>query len=659
MTEQADEQIVIASYNTSYPLDLHHSLLHPGLSDSAAIIGKAKKIVEGSDITEYIVYDSLVNFDKSLPNVEGETVLGNDKLSDDNIKIHNTLGNFRLQLADCISRNINTQLNDANKPSVYMLIEQSIHVNNTNMAYYGFAPEEKDKSHHNLKKYNLDEGTSTNKNEQYGILRRITKINANKTSPLLLDCCSTSANDVVSANEQFNIIYDNVVNTAAAGVAEGIAIVTDNTKFPLTNMLKWNRQKLPIVQKLVDKYTTPIGNDTDKVFFYSDDLGQIIEDNNVKLLNDETPDGFIVKKGDGPLVPDMGRPIMLTSCLKKDGVLHIFIAIHNLNMPQLRAIPKKAYPGLNTQINYDVGRKTILNDRKKLSELKLQKPDIVDADIVSINAEIVAINAEIEVINKQIAEFLIVYPKNKDTSDEILESLRNGIGNFVTKAFEKQNTEQLNLIKSVCVYMGGDFNDPGRLLLNKLNQKGINFTIGNQQFNAMFEFPNFGNTCCANADSVLEPTDPIPNTLGGINNDTFMKINKDYKEGFIEGTNFAFEGDTVSFAIASTTEPKSITHTVLLSAAENTNKNQPKYENNGVEVMPSDHYAVMASFSVAPQQGGGGKRRNNRNNYSMKRRNVTRKKNPRRTGMVYKSTNSPMKQTTRMRKNRKHKTKKI
>lgn len=43
----------------------------------------------------------------------------------------------------------------------------------------------------------------------------------------------------------------------------------------------------------------------------------------------------------------------------------------------------------------------------------------------------------------------------------------------------------------------------------------------------------------------------------------------------------------------------------------------------------------------------------------MKRRNVTRKKNPRRTGMVYKSTNSPMKQTTRMRKNRKHKTKKL
>ena len=694
-----EESIIIGSYNTSYPLDLHSGLLHNFLSESAAIVQKAIYLsgtttadtadnatatatatatadnttaatAENTDAAAAAAaadttFNNLVTFDKSInPLTTMPTDVNYDKL-----------GKFRLNLADCITEHIQQRLVDEpNKPDVYMLIEQSIHVDAENMAYYGLG--KINGKSIEMAKYDLTKNNPSIPNDNYGILRRINNIN-NTNPNLLFDCCTKSADKILTDQKQkFNIMYDNVVNTSTTGVAEGIAIITNNEKFPLNNMLKWKRKELPIPNKLgygkdkddkdKDDKDDKDKDDNHQVFFYSDDLGQIIENANNeldKLTGKEkifsiNKQQYYIKKGG--LISDMGRPIMLTACLTKQN-LDIFIAVHNLNLPQLRAIPVALFKQYT---------KDLINDNANKTEIAKNFRNIIEAD----------------------------YPKLAELKHDkvslktaICEKLRIGMGNFVTSAFTTGVlTEAIpSNITTVKVYMGGDFNDPNKILLNQLSKNGIEFTINKNLYNAKFNFADFGKTCCANADSVSGPT--TADTLGGINTDTIYRINgipnKDkknsfkYPTNFIDGQNFNFEGDTVSFAIATTTHStKSVTATPLQGNGDNNSITfsilQPEYTNNTKKVMPSDHYAVMAQFKYPKQ---GGKRRNyenaghrsrrnerrgSRNNrstiegYSIKRYNVTRRADQKKTRTIShnKNTNKYKKSCNEVRTKKKRRT---
>jgi hypothetical protein len=684
-TPNQEESIIIGSYNTSYPLDLHSDLLHPGLSESAAIVQKAI-VLSGTTTADTIAADTaaadttaadttaadttaaaaattdttaaaaaaaatfnnLITFDTNItPSTTMPTDVNNN---------HNKLGKFRLNLADCITEHIQKRLLDKNnKPDVYMLIEQSIHVDDTNMAYYGWG----NNGNIDLAKYDLTKNNPTIPNKNYGILRRINNINKDNDN-LLFDCCTGSADKIqTETRQQFNIMYDNVVNTSMRGVAEGIAIITNNTKFPLNNMLKWNRNKLPIPQKLGYSGKDEAGKD--KVFFYSDDLGQIIENANILLDNsdDKTTYNVIEQKyyiKKGGLISDMGRPIMLTACLTNQN-LHIFIAVHNLNLPQLRAIPAALFKQYT---------KDLINDNANKTQIATNFRNIIEAD----------------------------YPKLAELKHDkvslktaICKSLREGMGKFVTSAFTPLViADSIVGIETVKVYMGGDFNDPEKLLLTQLTENGIDFEINTQKYSAKFNFADFGKTCCANADSVKGPTKA--DTLGGINTDTIFRINgipnpdknKDnkfkYPTDFIKGENFNFEGDTVSFAIATTdtSTTKSVPPATLLQGnGDKFTIPQPEYKytnntNNTIQkVMPSDHYAVMAQFKYQNQ---GGNRRNyvkntGRNALSfakgvrgIKRYNVTRRLDQKKTRTIShnKNTNKYKKSCNEVRTKKKRRT---
>ena len=222
-----EESIIIGSYNTSYPLDLHSGLLHPGLSESAAIVQKAiylsgttttatadNTTAATADNTTAATADNttaataafknLVTFDESI---NPSTTMPTDVN-------YNKLGKFRLNLADCITKHIKERLLDETyKPDVYMLIEQSIHVDAENMAYYGWG----NNGNIDLAKYDLSTPGKNIPNTDYGILRRINNIN-NTNPNLLFDCCTESAANIRTDQKQkFNIMYDNVVNTSTTG----------------------------------------------------------------------------------------------------------------------------------------------------------------------------------------------------------------------------------------------------------------------------------------------------------------------------------------------------------------------------------------------------------------------------------------------------------
>ena len=602
----------LVAYNTSFANDAHWSQLHPGLSESAAIVAKAVEIYKNTKTseTEPATFDELNDYfmDNFVPSITETDVYKNEDFKTKVKKsMQQKLGYVRMQLADAATSYLKSQMESS---AFIALIEQMIHVPENHQAFYGgplvksnldvvpsggykyFVPYNGDVPVSNPPKEDGFEG----KNTYFGILRRIRQLK-------LYDIDGDGY--AQNGNKGGNIIvYDNVVNVDSAkigGAAEGIAIVVNKDICSGEQLFVWAKSSHP--NKILGNSTgflNDIGSEESPKFlhYYSDDFGQVI----FKYRDESNPNRVrLVRQLDG--IADLGRPIILTAGIKEE-TLHIFVAIHSVNIFNMAYLDDTFY-GTDETLSEEK-RKTV-NSLTKIGNLKEDE-------------------------------------ESNNLKTKIYQIIHRQIGQFITDALQKTSSDIDGKFTKVQLYLGGDFNDPEGEIL-KLLKTGLSFSIKGTVYDIKFSFDYDRNllfSCCANRDSQTNKKDPskkdkdqIDQTVGPLEN-AFNRVfgknkigNKDKPvdpipydpQDFYKFEKFGYNGD---YALFGTLEP-SPNFRIELDKSESAFY---KYE-PGNMVMASDHLPVYAIVTPPTPQVGGRRRRYSIRSKPKRYTKKTLPKNPR------------------------------
>jgi len=595
----------LVAYNTSFANDAHWSQLHPGLSESAAIVAKAVEIYKNTNPSEEnpdtFTFDELNNYfmDKTdgtnqfVPTFNEKDAYKNEEMKTQIKKsMQQKLGYVRMQLADAATSYLKSQMESS---AFIALIEQMIHVPVNHQAYYGgpLVKTNLDVSPTGGYKYivpfngnvavsipPLDEKGFEGKNSYFGILRRIRQL---KLYDIDGDGYAQNGNKTGDI-----IVYDNVVNVDSGtnGAAEGIAIIVNKNVCSGEQLFVWAKTTHP--NKILGNsngFSNDIGTEESQKFlhYYSDDFGKVI----FNYRDESNPNRVrLVRQMDGGA--DLGRPIILTAGINNE-ILHIFVAIHSINIFNMAYLDDNFY-----------GKYETLSEEKRNTVKTLTKIGNLKEDEESIKLK-----------------------------TEIYKIVHRQIGQFITDAFEKTSSEIEGKFTKVQLYLGGDFNDPEGEIL-KLLKTGLSFSIKGNVYNIKFSFNYDRNllfSCCANRDSqtnkkldTKKDKDQIDQTVGPLENAFNRVFGKNQikltpssdpigpipydPQDFYKFEKFGYNGD---YALFGTPEP-SPNFSIELDKSD---LSFYKYA-SGKMVMASDHLPVYATVTVAAA--GGGRRRR----YSMR-----------------------------------------
>ena len=635
----------LVAYNTSFANDAHYSQLHPGLSESAAIVAKAIDIYTAGNNG-----NAPNNFDELTKTLMDEKYMPDDIKKD--IKIQNAmkqkLGYLRMGMADAATDYIKKDLSTT---GFVALIEQMIHVPESHQAYYGGV----------ISKANLDKfvgghpymgGTQpssdefaefTGKNKNFGILRRISRLGS------VDDVDGNGYEESPSSTDKTHVIvYDNLVNiTNPFGAAEGIAIIVKNDLYN-GELLKWKASEHP--NKIKGNESKIPANIEGTLHYFSDDFGQVVA--NEPTLNVEKV-CKIAKALDG--LPDYGRPIILTAGIKGTE-LNVFVAIHSLNIFNLVWLDDKFIRSNTTDFNDE--KLAIIKEFKKSELLKIGKSE-KDADTEigkmtkgnsfgsTVNYCSVTSVDEISELFKESKLYKIGNsygnPNRTETENKNLTSLYDAVyeqlGNFIQSAFNSlDETEKTKLsgITKVNLFLGGDFNDPEGEILKRLITKELKLKLTNKPDGYTITFKtditedkikDLVKSCCANRDSQtkanreLESNKNLGATVGSleVSYSRNSLINKDsangtYPEDFHRPKSFGYNGDYIVFGTSGTSDEK---YGIVVDDTADTAKiDSSKFPSGDKLIIASDHLPVYAKvdvassfISIAAASAGGGRRR--------------------------------------------------
>lgn len=591
----SSESLKLIAYNTSFANDAHWSQLHPGLSESAAIVAKATEIYKNENKTEPNTFNELNDFfmkdaDENGTNTEKDNKFKPVDITDENIKnaMKQKLGYFRMQLADSATNYLKTQMQTV---GFVALIEQMIHVPINHQAYYGgvLAKSNLDltQTYNYTVPYNGDVEVSipppedgfNGKNKYFGILRRINQLNLYDIDGNGYDNATKNENKIVDDNATKNIIvYDNIVNVDSGkfgGAAEGIAIIVNNQVCSSDKLFVWKKSTHP--NKIVGNsngFKNEISDDK-SVHYYSDDFGQVIS----RYRDSNKPNRIrLVRWLDG--FADLGRPIILTAGLNNE-ILHIFVALHSVNIFNMAYLDDAFY-----------GDDDTLSDEMRKNVKKLTKIGNLE------NTD------EMDVLKKNI--YTIIYTQ---------------IGKFISEAFEKVSEINIDKNTKIQLYLGGDFNDPEGEILSILLKNGVSFEIKGITYEIGFNSDSNLTSlysCCANRDSQKNKKDPekkdkaqIDQTVGPLEN-AFNRVFGQNTIGnsttpieplpydpqdFYKFETFGYNGDYALFGTNSNSSKFEIKLDIADSAFY-------KYDGDN-KVMASDHLPVYATVVITK----GGRRR--------------------------------------------------
>lgn len=577
----------LLAYNTSFANDAHWTQLHPGLSESASIVAKAIDIYGVEKVTSDTKFTDLEEEFKN-PKYKVDPV-GDGEQYDEPMK--QKLGYLRMGMADAATEYIQKSLDSTD---FVALIEQMIHVPDNHQAYYGAG----------LAKSNLDVVYPTyvggvrptsedilGKNKVFGILRRIQKLG-------VVDIDGFGYEGYTPTKQTHTIVYDNIANTDADGVGEGIAIIVKNDT--TGELFKWNKQDLENVKLGNDSKKSPNGFKK-LVHYYSDDFGRVVS----QFENAKGDKPRLVKKGDGVL--DLGRPIIMTVGIKND-VLNVFVAAHGVNIFNLTYLDDNFY---GTSDKYTPELKSSVKDNKNLEKLGLSN--------------------------------------NDGLKKQIYDAVYTQLGAFINKGLSAVSNETLQnivpIISRVNLFLGGDFNDPNGEILKRLVSGKIEVKFNNKKYNVEIKTnldkttPSLGKfSCCGNRDSQnkenrnysgfkdvtnignFEDKSNIDQTLGSLevsfSRNFYVHDKKQdgsYPESFHRPESFGYNGDYALFGIGFLEDNKnsitedSIVYDTIVDDTANTAKLDSTKFSNGDKIIASDHLPVYAT--VAAASAGGGRRR--------------------------------------------------
>jgi hypothetical protein len=456
------------------------------------------------------------------------------------------------------------------------LIEQLIHVpTDTHANYDSFTFVKETRTQKGLQQDIV-------KNEDFGILRRMNRLKSQGLTDVSV--VPTTNQSIPVESTKYGIVYDHIVHTDA-GFGEGIGIIFKQGL--IDTPLSWKKNSQPIYKLLAQKGSDNVNIGDLNVRYYSDDLGKFV----APKANTNDP---ILSKSNTNNVADLARPIIMTAGIKGN-TLNIFVAFHGPNILNLY------YWGTSeTNINQD--------ERKQLKNL------LNDS----------AFSEQITTIFNFIA---------KGISDFINEGLARTLEPETSVAVTQNSL--LSEVNEVNVFLGGDANDPKGTMLNSLLMKGLSINVKTRTFPVKFTYaiditkpnPNLL-TCCANADSVKNPTGTF--TLGNVNQATLDRVNT-YPPNFFKPVEFAYYGDYALFG-SNVTPPQ--------YSMQKDNDIKQQYEKNDKLIIASDHLPVistvnLSSIALVPipedEEIGGGRRktvrRNKRTNKRMRpQARITRKR---------------------------------
>jgi len=301
---------------------------------------------------------------------------------------------------------INNKLNS--EYDFLALIEQSMHVPTDNVANYDEIMVNK-----------LDLTILKEQNENYGILKRIhllnqfNKFNGNQ----IVDVTTMKNYSNANANDKkYRIVYDNVVNPDI-NAGEGIAIIYKSAL--VENPLTWTYASNPAYQKIIDT----ISNKTTKTPSYNSDenLQKLITKKStiqeIHFYSDDLGPAICKDVNGNPQYVkitgaiDNGRPFIMTGGTVDEGkTLNLFVAAHGPNVMNLFT--------LNTDGKVDKPFKTLPSE-----------------------------------------ELTVIFD---NVHSLINKCIQNGINAILNKNIILENVNKVN------VFLGGDFNDPRGLILEKL-----------------------------------------------------------------------------------------------------------------------------------------------------------------------------------------------
>jgi hypothetical protein len=645
-SESSPDTYNLFAYNTSFANDAHWSQLHFGLSESAAIVAKAIDIYtlyNNSQPTDFNALDTFFKGEQFKKIDQNNQI---DPIDDDMPK---KLGYIRMQFADKATEYLNTQMTDSTNPASFIaLVEQMIHVPETNASYYGgftsksnlnseFPIEYKKTPNPNESPLETVQHPSNgDQNEKYGILRRIKKMN-------LIDIDNSSeAQAALEAddNKTHVVVYDNCVNVDAPFAAEGIAMAIDKRIFGKNgfNIVKWARNVQPI-RKLLGETANIDGQE---LSYFLHDLGVLLQscEKTVTDKNSLSNSDFLFIKENG--VFDYGRPIIV-SASHNDTTLNIFVALHNPNIMNL------VYVDINSSLtralkqpaeNLTDSTEEQVTDATKLVNEEVKQNALDNAFRTKINDiknrfgkdlyDLIARGSLFDPGNRKkiftddlmkeyIKKYKVSVIEDKEILSAVFKRLNKCIGDVITQAFASVTNLPASITEAR-LFLGGDFNDPRGDALADLKKNGITFSLPNLPNINKFTFgdetdPEKILTCCANRESQLwrrklefkDTSDPelekiqqiqnkhLTETVGSLETafDRILVNGEKYPDGFSKSENFGYNGDYVLFG-SSNAPPQSTMSIKSPDAQLLTFTKDGKI----CKVMASDHLPVYTSVTI-------------------------------------------------------------
>lgn len=542
----------LISYNTSYVTDCHSTQFNPFMSESSSILKKAVEVYNSThpetkiDLKYASAEDPKLQVD--ISSLKSDTNIG------ENLDV------LRKNMAETSTSYIDAFIKDQS-PEFIALIEQSIHVDEQNHAYYDAFVKNK---------FNLKSLTPSVLNEEYGILKR-------KIALKFDDLDETENTD-----SKYFIVYDNVVNATAKN-AEGISIAFRKDLFDV--QLKWEPGVHPSRKELLKDTVnaTTIRPKVGSVSYFSGDLGPIVcyEDPNTepKVIR------YATARNDTDNIPiiDAGRPIIMTGGVSTTtNTLKLLVAIHGPNIPNLFPVKDNVRGSKSLKELLDIE-----TERGKafgmFSQVRKSIGDFIQSGLDNIQED-----AKRNIKEDTKVEIYLGGDLN-DPRGIILESfIKDGID--LTLPTDKKP----NINVSFKRY--------------KLTPNPVN--VENKDV-SQFRYENL-RTCCANADSITaEAGRNLSGANGQFDADHLFKLSK-YPPEFHDPKNFGYNGDYALYGSSYQIEFGFEEMETGLSAIH-----ASKLVWNGIYA--SDHLPVISKsgFRVGGKRT---KRRNRKNKKSLKRR---------------------------------------
>ena len=591
------------TYNTSWVNDAHPNQLHPGLSESAAIVQKAVDIYKSEKKVEPTNFQSLQDFFETKTNYvqqnndiirnQYNNLEGNDEVQIMAFMKLN-LGFLRMYMADNISLFISKCLSQ--KCNFMALTEQMLHVPKTNLSYTTEKADLFDKLIKSI--FDL--------NDFYGIKRRINIINNNKI--ILQDRQDLQVRNKLNSSEaaEFSIVYANGIHRVAK-YGEGIALIIKNDMYQ--NPVKWTIGVQPANR-------IEVLNDTKNInecFYYCADIGEILQP--FKSFEKTV---FLKDNGDY----DYGRPIIVAGDFTGT-TLKIFVALHNPNIMNLCYIENKNNYTTTEEIKTNIDLRSNKISVKWRTFTEQEKSNIFGKLTQSIGDTISEAFSKTTLKDKPTFVELYLGGDFNDPFGLIFDSIKTkGINFKIMETFftvKMSTTTNKEILLSCCA--------------NRDSQK----------WKRKKELPVESLISETYADDYQTDADLLK-TLGGIDEATFVRVikgltekGKDYKpypEKFHTEENFGYNGDYVFYLHSNSPQPEN-----NLSLSYNYTVTEIFGESqNIINLMNSDHLPVkcvakvpvVVPVVVPVSEGGdndnrGGKRRRTRRRHKSRRKNNKKK----------------------------------